>query len=169
MEQDEWLDLVDEKDVVIGRMLRSEIHDKKLRNYRAINMFIRNSKGEIWIPRRTADKRLFPLGLDFSCAGHVESGSTYEQTLKKEVLEELNIDIGMHEVKVLGMSTPAEGLSCFAMNYEIQSDETPKYNPEDFIESFWWTPEEIVRRIEGGDYAKGGIVPLVKRFYLGKA
>ena len=69
MEQDEYLDLVDENDVVIGRKLRSEVHAEKLKNYRAVNLFIVNSKGELWIPRRTAHKQLYPLGLDFSCAG----------------------------------------------------------------------------------------------------
>jgi hypothetical protein len=34
MEQDEWLDLVDESDNVIGRKLRSEVHAEKLKNYR---------------------------------------------------------------------------------------------------------------------------------------
>lgn len=166
MEEDEWLDLVDENDVVIGKKLRSEVHAEKLKNYRAINLFIRNSLGQLWIPRRTAHKKLYPLGLDFSCAGHVESGHTYEQTLKKEVMEELNIDTDACEVHVLGKSTPYEGVSCFAMNYEIESDETPKYNPEDFIESYWLAPQEVVAKVEAGEIAKSSLAPLIRRFYL---
>ncbi len=166
MEQDEWLDLVDENDVVIGRKLRSEVHAEKLKNYRAINLFIRNSNGELWIPRRTAHKQLYPLGLDFSCAGHVESGSTYEETLKKEVAEELNIDITNFPVRVLGKVTPAEFKTCFAMTYEIESDVTPQYNPDDFVESFWLTPQNVVARIEGGDYAKSSLAPLIRHFYI---
>ena len=54
---DELLDLVDENDHVIGVMRRSEVYGKKLRNIRVINAFIVNSKGELWIPRRTAHKR----------------------------------------------------------------------------------------------------------------
>jgi isopentenyldiphosphate isomerase len=166
MEQDEWLDLVDESDNVIGRKLRSEVHAEKLKNYRAVNLFIRNSKGELWIPRRTAHKKLYPLGLDFSCAGHVESGSTYEETLKKEVMEELNIDISKVPVKVLGKVTPAEFNTCFSMTYEIKCDETPRYNPDDFVESFWLSAEEVVERFEAGEYAKSSLAPLVRHFYL---
>lgn len=166
MEQDEWLDLVDENDTVIGKKLRSEVHAEKLKNYRAINVFIRNSKGELWIPRRTAHKQLYPLGLDFSCAGHVESGDSYEKTLKKEVMEELNIDTDSVQVRFLGKTTPKDGTSCFQMNYEIESDETPNYNPDDFFESFWLVPEEVVRLVEDGDISKSSLVPLIRRYYL---
>ncbi|TSC62037.1 MAG: NUDIX hydrolase [Parcubacteria group bacterium Athens0416_74] len=165
-DEDEWLDLVDENDVVVSKKLRSEVHAEKLHNYRAINLFIRNSKGELWIPRRTADKQLYPLGLDFSCAGHVESGHTYEQTLKKEAMEELNIDIDAVDVHVLGKTTPADDLSCFAMNYEIRSDDVPSYNPNDFVEYFWLTPEAVIERIEKGDSAKSGLPKLIRRYYL---
>lgn len=168
MEQDEYLDLVDENDVVVGCKLRSEVHAEKLRNYRAINLFIRNSKGELWIPRRTAHKRLYPLGLDFSCAGHVQSGDTYEQTLKKEVMEELNIDTDTVRVRFLGKTTPRDGVSCFQMNYEIESDEAPSYNPNDFIEYYWLKPEDVVRRVENGDVAKSSLVPLIRLYYLKK-
>ncbi|MBI5644547.1 NUDIX domain-containing protein [Candidatus Kaiserbacteria bacterium] len=167
MDQDEYLDLVDENDNVIDRKLRSEVHAGKLKNFRAINVFIRNSEGKLWIPRRTAHKQLFPLGLDFSSAGHVQSGDTYEETLRKDLMEELNIDVTKYPIHLLGKVTPAILNTCFAMTYEIQSDETPRYNPDDFIESFWLSPEEVVTRIERGDYAKRFLAPLVRYFYLG--
>jgi isopentenyl-diphosphate delta-isomerase len=84
MDQDEWLDLVDENDVVIGKKLRSEVHAEKLHNYRAINVFIRNAKGELWIPRRTAHKQLYPLGLDFSCAGQLRAVIPTSTRLRKK-------------------------------------------------------------------------------------
>jgi len=74
---DEYLDLVDLQDSVIGRKLRSEVYAEHLSNFRVVNAFVLNSKGELWIPRRTADKRIFPLCLDMSVGGHVESGESY--------------------------------------------------------------------------------------------
>ncbi|MBV9159009.1 MAG: NUDIX domain-containing protein [Candidatus Kaiserbacteria bacterium] len=164
MEADEYLDLVDENDNVIGRKLRSEVHTEKLRNYRAINLFIVNDKGELWIPRRTAHKQLYPLGLDFSCAGHVKSGETYDATLQQEVMEELNIDIKNHEVRHLGKLTPKEG-SCFAESYEIRLNEAPQYNPEDFTSAQWVSPEALIKRLEAGEYAKSSLIVAVKKFY----
>ncbi|MFY9463164.1 MAG: hypothetical protein WAP52_03190 [Candidatus Sungiibacteriota bacterium] len=61
---DELLDLVDAQDRVIGVMRRGEVYAKGIHNIRVVNAFIINTKGELWIPRRTADKRSFPLCLD---------------------------------------------------------------------------------------------------------
>lgn len=66
MGQDEMLDLVNEADRVIGQLLRSELYHCQSRNFRVVNGFLRNEQGQIWIPRRTAQKRIFPLALDMS-------------------------------------------------------------------------------------------------------
>lgn len=135
--QDEYLDLVDENDVVIGKKLRSEIYAEKLSNYRVANAFIVNSKGEMWIPRRTADKKIYPSCLDMSVGGHVESGEGYDETFKREVAEELNIDTDKVECRLLGHLTPKNaGVSSNMNLYEIKMDEAPDYNKDDFVEYF---------------------------------
>lgn len=78
---DELLDIVDSTDTVVRTELRSAIYQQKLRYFRAVNAFIINGKGQLWIPRRTASKALFPLALDTSFGGHVQSGQSYEQAL----------------------------------------------------------------------------------------
>lgn len=45
--EDEYLDLVDDNDDVIGRKLRSEIYSEKLNNYRVINAFLIDSEGKL--------------------------------------------------------------------------------------------------------------------------
>ncbi len=162
----EYLDLVNENDEVIGKKLRSEIYKEGLTNFRVVNVFIINSKGQIWIPRRTANKAIFPLTLDFSAAGHVESGESYDEAFAKEVREELNIDVSKIPYQTLGKLTPKDGVKLFEMNYEIQSDEVPTFNPDDFVEYFWLTPKEIIDRIEAGEKAKDDIIVLLRRFYL---
>jgi isopentenyldiphosphate isomerase len=164
---EEYLDLVDENDQVIGKKLRADIYAEGLWNFRVVDVFLKNSKGQLWIPRRTADKAIFPLALDFSAAGHVASGETYEQTFEREVAEELNIDVSKVPYRLLGYLTPKkDGVPLFMQVYEIESDETPAYNPDDFTEYFWLTPVEVLAKIESGDYAKDHIPVLIKRFYL---
>ena len=167
MHPEEYLDLVDKNDQVIDRKLRSEIYAEGLTNIRFVNVFLRNARGELWIPRRTTDKATFPLCLDFSAAGHVESGETYDETFVREVAEELRIDADTVPHKLLGYLTPAkDGVHQFMKVYEIISDETPAYNPEDFVESYWLTPEDVVARITAGDSAKEDLPILITRFYL---
>src|SRR3990167_1715083 len=90
---DEYLDLVDDNDIVIGKKKRSEVYAEHLSNFRVVNAFVINTKGELWIPRRAAHKRVFPLCLDMSMGGHVETGDSYEQAFARETREELNIDV----------------------------------------------------------------------------
>lgn len=167
MKDDELLDLVDESDRVIGQMLRSKIAAEHLSNFRVINALIRNSKGELWIPRRTADKRLFPSCLDVSVGGHVESGETYDATFRREAQEELNLDINTVPYHLLGKLTPHEhAVSAFMQVYEITSDETPEYNRADFSEYEWIAPKAFLDRFLQGERVKGDLPLLVKKFYL---
>ncbi len=166
MPNDEYLDLVDENDQVIEKKLRSEVYLQGLSNFRVINVLIRNSKGELWIPRRTAHKRLFPLGLDVSAGGHVESGEDYQSTLEREVFEEIRIDLKITPFTLLGKLTPQQGLSCFMQVYEIQSDQVPDFNPEDYFEYYWLSPTELLKRIENGDICKSDLPKIIQHFYI---
>ncbi|KKW23199.1 MAG: hypothetical protein UY65_C0007G0020 [Parcubacteria group bacterium GW2011_GWA2_51_12] len=163
---DEFLDLVDENDNVVGKERRSEVYSKHLSNFRVVNAFIVNSKKEIWLPRRTADKIIFPLCLDMSVGGHVESGESYEDALKREAKEELNIDTDKAIVRLLGHLTPRrDRISAYMKVYEIKMDEAPDYNKNDFVEYFWLTPKALFERIAGGEKTKDDLPKLLKIFY----
>lgn len=164
---EEVLDLVDEDDRVIGSESRSEIYRKGLTNFRVVNIFVRNTRDQLWIPRRTASKKLFPLCLDMSAAGHVESGETYEEAAAKEVREEIRIDVSKHPLNFLGHASPKEhGVSAHMHTFEILSDEAPDYNSDDFCEWYWMSPQEIVGKVTAGEQAKSDLVKLVNLFYL---
>ena len=163
---DEVLDLVDRNDKVIGCEKRSIVYAKKLSNFRVINAFIKTSQGELWIPRRTATKNIFPLCLDVSVGGHVESGEDYEVAFKRETKEETNLDMERVSYKLLGHLTPHEhGVSAFMKVYEIKSEATPDYNKDDFVESFWIKPKDLLKKIAEGEKAKGDLPKLVEIFY----
>lgn len=163
---DEYLDLVDENDRVIGRRLRSEVYAEGLSNFRVVNAFVKNAKGELWVPRRTVHKRIYPLCLDMAVGGHVASGETYEEAFARETAEELQIDVARVPYRLLGYLTPAmHGVSAFMKVYEIMRDEAPDYNPDDFVEYSWLMPEELLYRLAAGEKAKSDLPKLVKIFY----
>ena len=164
---EEILDLVNEKDEVIGTMPRSEVYSQGLHNIRVVNCFIKNGDGKLWIPRRTSHKKIFPSALDFSAGGHVESKETYEEAFIKEAGEELNIDVTKTKYTILGTMNPhADNVGAFMTVYELESDEVPNFNSNDFTEYYWLTPLDLLQKLESGDPAKTDILPVLKKFYL---
>jgi isopentenyl-diphosphate delta-isomerase len=164
---EEILDLVDENDVVIGSLSRKEVYTQGLKNFRVVNIFVRNNNGELWIPRRTATKKLFPLYLDMSAAGHVESGESYEEAFAKEVREEIGIDVTAVSCKELGHLSPySDKVSAFSKIYEITYDDVPTYNPDDFVEYYWLTPARIIELWREGEKMKSDIPILITKYYL---
>ena len=68
---------------------------------------------------------------------------------------------------MVGTMTPHDdGTKAFIAVYEIQSDETPDYNSDDFAEHYWLTPIEIMERLSGGDTSKENLPKILKKFYL---
>ncbi len=163
---EEILDLVNESNEVIGQLSRNEIYARGLSNFRVINAFIVNDAGKLWIPRRTATKRMFPLCLDTGVGGHVESGEDYEYSFRRETQEETGIDIDKVKWKELGEMTPRDGVSAFMKVYAIYTNEVPNFNPEDFTEYYWLAPEELLKRLDDGDIAKDDLPLIVKKFYF---
>ena len=163
---DELLDIVNKNDKVIGQKLRSEIYSKKLSNFRVVNAFLMNKDGKLWIPRRTKNKRVFPLCLDASMGGHVSAGETYKQAFARELMEELRIDINVKSYEHIGNLNPNEhNTSAYMKVYLIRTDNIPNYNTNDFIESFWLYPKELLDLIGSGDKSKDDLPIIVKNLF----
>ncbi len=90
---EEMFDVVDENDEVIGKMRRGEAHTGKKKIHRKIHVLVFNSKGEIFVQRRSMKRKQRPGYWQSSAAGHVKSGDTYEQATEKECREELGVEI----------------------------------------------------------------------------
>ncbi len=161
---DELLDLVDFNDQIIGTKLRSEVYAQNLNNFRVVNLFLSNDQNQLWIPRRTASKKLFPLSLDTSMGGHVSSGESYEEALKRELQEELRIELEQTNYKLIGQLNPhTHHTSAFMQVYLIQTNKTPNYNPNDFCASYWLSPNELLTWIKQGEPCKSDLPIIVSQ------
>lgn len=164
---EEILSLVDLHDQEIGQMPRSEIYQQKLSNFRVVNAFLLDDNGRLWIPRRTKNKKLFPLCLDASMGGHVVAGENYKEALARELKEELNLEITDFSYQMIGKLTPhAHGTSAFMEVYVIRTNQAPNFNPNDFCEYFWLTPQELLQKLAAGDQSKGDLPKIIEHLFL---
>jgi len=88
---EELVDVVDLEDRVIGVVPRSAVRAGNL-IHRAAYVLVRNSRGELYVHRRTETKDVDPGLYDMFAAGVCTSGETYDQTAVRELGEELGIE-----------------------------------------------------------------------------
>lgn len=165
-QQDELLDLVNNNDQVIGRLPRSQVYAQGLHNFRAISALIVNQQGQLWIPRRTAHKKVSPLHLGFSVGGHVSSGETYDQSFERELQEELNLNLADVRYKKLGLLTPHKhSTAAFVTVYLIFTNQAPNYNREDFISYSWLTPRQLMEKVLRGEKVQNDLSRALHYFF----
>jgi hypothetical protein len=140
---EEIQDIVDEDDNVVGKDTRENIWKKGLEhNVRTVNIFLFNQEGRLLIPRRSKNKKNWPMTYDFSCGENVVAGETYEDAAQRGIREEL----GIHGVILtnLGKLTPKDGIGCFAMTFQGNiSGNLNSYNKDDFEGIYWMSIEEV--------------------------
>jgi len=87
---DEMFDVVDENDVVVRQLPRSQVHAQRL-IHRATHIFVFRSDSRLLIHKRTDDKEEFPGVWTSSASGHVSAGEDYDAAAPRELFEELGL------------------------------------------------------------------------------
>jgi isopentenyl-diphosphate Delta-isomerase len=87
----EQLILVDANDREIGSLDKAACHDDAGVLHRAFSLFIFDSRGELLLQQRSADKRLWPLYWSNSCCSHPRLGETMEEATARRLNDELHV------------------------------------------------------------------------------
>ncbi len=88
----ELLDIVDENDNMTGEIKdRDYVHENNL-YHRHVSCFILNKDGEVLLQRRAVTKKKNP-GIWSKTGGHVDAQETVIEALKREVMEEIGLEI----------------------------------------------------------------------------
>src|SRR5262245_49045805 len=87
---EEVFDIVNERDEVVGQKPRSEVHRLKL-NHRAVHVLVFNSRGELFLQKRSMKKDCCPGTWDSSASGHLDSGESYDACCVRELREEIGL------------------------------------------------------------------------------
>jgi isopentenyl-diphosphate delta-isomerase type 1 len=144
----ETLDIVDEKDEVIGTASREECHKEKLR-HRGVQVFVMDEEGDLFIQKRSNNKDIFPGLSEGGITGHVQSGETYAQAATRELKEELGINIKeqdlreMFDFKML-FENEHELVKAFLLEYDGQI----KIDNNEVVSGKFYSIDEIRQMIK---------------------
>ena len=87
---DEIVLVVDRNNNETGRVPRHEMRTRGL-PHRASYIMVFNSKGELFVQKRTRSKDIYPGYYDVAAGGVVLAGESYAESAKRELEEELGI------------------------------------------------------------------------------
>jgi 16S rRNA (adenine1518-N6/adenine1519-N6)-dimethyltransferase len=89
--------VVDKNDRIRGYASRSEVHGNNLL-HRAVHILIFNQAGDVYLQQRSRWKDRHPLKWDSSAAGHMTVGENYDETARRELKEELGVDVPLERI-----------------------------------------------------------------------
>ena len=149
----EYLDIYDDEGHVTGRKIIRGDKSAKIGEHEHIAVgviFIENDKGEFLIQKTSKEK-----GGEFSTTGgHIDSGETPEVSIRREVEEELGINVDNENIESLGyllFDMPLRYLFYLKKNIDINDVKVQK-EEVDYVE--YMSVDKINKLIESGEMLK---------------
>jgi len=143
----EFLDVVDAEDRFIRTEERGQVHRLKLM-HRAVHIFLFDHENRIYLQRRSWSKDQHPGLWDSSASGHVESGESYPDAARRELREELGLELSLEPV----LKLPAAGDSGWEHSFLYvgrmsEKGPLPQPDPGEIIAGRFAGQEELDREL----------------------
>lgn len=138
----EIFDIVNEEDCVIGQHPRAEVHRLMLR-HRAVHVLVFNSRGQIFLQKRSMTKDCHPGVWDSSSSGHVDSGEDYDACAVREVREEIGLELQSVPERLFKIAACDQTGMEFVWVYRCESEGPFVLHPEEISEGAWFDVIEV--------------------------
>ncbi len=125
---DEILEVVDENDNVVGTARRGDIHAQGLL-HRAAHVLVFDQRGRLYLQKRSMNKDTHPGKWTTSASGHVDPGEDYQSAARRELAEELGLELDIDFVGLIKACPGTEGE--FTTVYRAVTNKEPRPNPEE--------------------------------------
>jgi isopentenyl-diphosphate delta-isomerase type 1 len=144
---EEIFDVVNERDEVVGQLVRREVHRQNLR-HRAVHVLLFNQRGELFLQQRSLAKDNFPGVWDSSSSGHLDAGEEYDACTLREVREELGVQLGAVPTRLFKLEASAGTGWEFCWVYRAEHEGPFGLQESEVRGGGWFTPEAITEWIE---------------------
>jgi isopentenyldiphosphate isomerase len=142
--EEELFDVVNERDEVVGRAPRGEVHRLGLR-HRATHTLVFNSRGEVFLQKRSLQKDRQPGLWDSSASGHVSSGEDYDACAARELEEELGWKAPEPPQRLFKLAACPETDQEHVWVYRCEGEGPFRLHPQEIEGGGWFAPEEVTR------------------------
>jgi isopentenyl-diphosphate Delta-isomerase len=143
---EEWFDVVNERDEVIRRATRREVHATGLW-HRAVHILVFDAAGRVFLQKRSMLKDLSPGKWDSSCSGHLDAGEDYDAAAVRELNEEIGIDVTTPPARWFRIDACEPTGWEFVWIYRMRYDGPLTLDPLEISFGEWVTPEEVTARM----------------------
>ena len=130
----------------MGRAPRHLVHGNPDLLHAVVHLHIFSSQGKLYLQKRASTKDLYPDKWDTAVGGHVLSGEDIETALRREIHEELGIEVSHYLPLfnyIMRNSYESEWIHAFAAQYD-----GPFFiNTSEISEGRFWTFGEIENNI----------------------
>jgi isopentenyldiphosphate isomerase len=141
---EEIFDVVNERDEVIGRRPRAEVHRLNL-SHRAVHVLVFNAAGLVFLQKRSWSKDSCPGLWDSSSSGHLNAGEDYDACAVREVREEIGWEAATPPERLFKVEAcDATGWE-FVWVYRLEAEGPFILHPEEIETGDWFAPEAVNR------------------------
>lgn len=145
----ELFPIVNEQGEVIGRATRAECHSGSMLLHPVVHLHIFDSKGRLYLQRRSMNKDIQPGKWDTAVGGHIDYGESVDEALRREVREELGITqfTPIHNfIYHFRSSVERELVYSYRTIYEGEI----KIDPVEIDEGRYWDIDDIIEQLGQG-------------------
>jgi isopentenyl-diphosphate delta-isomerase type 1 len=141
---EEIFDVVNERDEVIGQRPRSEVHRLGLK-HRAVHVLVFNSRGEVFLQKRSMKKDCFPGVWDSSASGHLDRGESYDACAMRELHEEIGLRVCEAPERLFKVDACPQTGQEHVWVYRCQAEGPFVLHPEEIERGEWFTAGMVTR------------------------
>jgi len=143
---EEWFDVVNELDEVVGRATRRDVHATGLW-HRAMHVQVFDAQGRVFLQKRSMLKDLSPGLWDSSCSGHLDAGEDYDAAAVRELAEEIGVTLPVSPERWFRIEACEPTGWEFVWVYRLRHDGPITVDPLEIQYGEWVAPVEVTARV----------------------
>lgn len=148
-EDEEWLPVVDEQGKILGKILRSQVHNGSLILHPVVHLHVMNPNKHLFLQKRPETKLIQPGKWDTAVGGHIAFGEDIKTSLQREAYEEIGLkDFSARPIGTYVFESEIERELVYSfLTYDFKGI---NLHSEEVTEGKFWSQKQIEQNLGKG-------------------